>query len=64
MTRRSAVGRTLEWMPFLFGIGFLAPLAITIFSHIWPAAGARCIWAGLILGGGWGLLTVRRGRWL
>lgn len=54
------------WMPFFFGIGFIAPLiAQTMNLWHWQAPfGASNIAFGLIIGGVWGLQTVIRGRWI
>ncbi|ABC62607.1 hypothetical protein [Erythrobacter litoralis] len=53
-------------MPFLFGIGFIAPLiAQTMAYWGWepPLAMSR-IGFGLLIGGGWGLYATIRGRWV
>lgn len=54
------------WMPFFFGIGFIAPLiAQTMNLWHWQAPfGLSTIAFGLIIGGAWGLQTVIRGRWV
>jgi len=53
-------------MPFLFGIGFIAPLVAQLMA-VWdiPAPfGTSRIAFGLLLGGTWGLIANIRGRWL
>lgn len=54
------------WMPFFFGIGFIAPLiAQTMNLWHWQAPfDLPNITFGLIIGGVWGLQTVIRGRWI
>lgn len=54
------------WMPFFFGIGFIAPLiAQTMNLWHWQAPfGIANIAFGLMIGGAWGLQTVIRGRWI
>ena len=53
-------------MPFLFGIGFLAPLtAETLVAlGITPPFGLAPIGLGLIVGGAWGAVATITGRWL
>ncbi len=58
--------RLVKMTPFLFGIGFIAPLLIQImalggFAGPWGLSRAAF---GLAFGAGWGLLAVWRGRWL
>lgn len=55
-----------HWMPFFFGIGFIAPLiAQTMNAWHWQAPfGLSNIAFGLLIGAPWGLLTVIRGRWI
>lgn len=62
----SALKQLFHWMPFLFGIGFIAPLiAQTMQAWEWAAPlGMSRIAFGLLIGAPWGLLTVLRGRWL
>lgn len=61
-----AVKKLFEIMPFLFGIGFIAPLI----AQIMLAADIRAplemspITLGLAIGGVWGLIANIRGRWL
>lgn len=57
--------QVLAWMPFLFGIGFIAPLIAQVMVQ-WdvPAPfNISRIAFGLIIGGGWGLIANLRGRW-
>lgn len=53
-------------MPFLFGIGFIAPL-ISQTMNYWdiPAPfGMNTLMFGLLIGAPWGLYAVWRGRWI
>ncbi len=57
--------QVLAWMPFFFGIGFIAPLISQVMVQ-WdvPAPfNISRIAFGLIIGGGWGLIANVRGRW-
>jgi hypothetical protein len=58
--------KLLLWMPFLFGIGFIAPLTAQLMTTWGIAAplGLSPIAFGLIFGGLWGLYANIRGRWL
>jgi hypothetical protein len=53
-------------MPFIFGIGFIAPLiAQTMAYWHWEAPfGLSRIAFGLLIGAPWGVYAVLRGRWL
>lgn len=53
-------------MPFLFGLGFIAPLTAQIMSaaKIGAPFGLGNIAFGLLFGGLWGLVANIRGRWL
>lgn len=63
---QAAVKGLFHWMPFLFGIGFIAPLVAQLMLHFDVAApiGLSPIVVGLLIGAPWGLVTVMRGRWL
>jgi hypothetical protein len=53
-------------MPFLFGIGFIAPLIAQTMAY-WDVAapfGMSRIAFGLMIGAPWGLYAVLRGRWI
>ena len=53
-------------MPFLFGIGFIAPVAaalIELFGAT-PPLGLSPLAAGLVFGGLWGLYATIKGSWL
>jgi hypothetical protein len=56
----------LQAMPFLFGLGFLAPLIMQLLQRTIPTAShaAWPLFAGLAIGGSWGALATLRGRWL
>jgi hypothetical protein len=58
--------KLLLWMPFLFGIGFIAPLTAQLMTSwgIEAPLGLSPIGFGLIFGGLWGLYANIRGRWL
>ena len=61
-----AIKKVLLWMPFLFGIGFIAPLTAQTMEY-WDIAaplGMSRIGFGLIFGGAWGLYANLRGRWI
>lgn len=61
-----AVQALFKIMPFLFGIGFIAPLiAQTMTYWGWePPLGLSPIGLGLLIGGPWGLYATLRGRWV
>lgn len=63
---QSAVKQLFYWMPFLFGIGFIAPLIAQ--SLAWwnlPAPwGMSRIGFGLLIGAPWGFYATLRGRWV
>lgn len=53
-------------MPFLFGIGFIAPLIAQTMAY-WDMAapfGMSRIAFGLMIGAPWGLYAMLRGRWI
>jgi hypothetical protein len=53
-------------MPFLFGIGFIAPLVAQTMAY-WDIAaplGMSRITFGLLIGAPWGLYAMLRGRWI
>ena len=53
-------------MPFLFGIGVIAPLIAQTMAH-WEVAapfGMSRIVFGLLIGAPWGLYAMLRGRWI
>lgn len=60
------IRKLLEWMPFLFGIGFIAPLTAQTMTYwgINALLGLSPIAFGLIFGGAWGLYANIRGRWI
>lgn len=55
-----------EWMPVIFGVGFVAPvIAAFLVAFGWDAPlGQPAIYAGLLLGTGWGLVAKFTGRWV
>lgn len=61
-----AVAKLFAVMPFLFGIGFIAPLVAQLMSYwsIEGPLGMSRIAFGLLVGGAWGLYATIRGRWL
>ena len=63
---QNALKLLFDWMPFLFGLGFIAPL-IAHSMAVWGIAapfGLSRIGFGLLIGGPWGLYAVLRGRWI
>ncbi len=62
----AGVKRLMAIMPFLFGIGFIAPLIAQGMAAMDYAApfGMSRIAFGLLVGGAWGLVANVRGRWL
>jgi hypothetical protein len=66
MPMQGAIKKIFSIMPFLFGIGFIAPLiAQTMGVWGWDAPwGLAPLTFGLIIGGTWGLYATIRGRWL
>ena len=66
MIVQSAVQKLFKWMPFIFGIGFIAPLIAQTMAY-WDVAaplGMSRIEFGLLIGAPWGLYAVLRGRWI
>lgn len=61
-----ALKKLMAIMPFLFGIGFIAPLIAQIMERANLAApyDASPLAVGLAIGGIWGLIANIRGRWL
>lgn len=62
----TALKKLFYVMPFLFGIGFIAPLIAQTMAY-WDIAapfGMERIVFGLLIGAPWGLYAVLRGRWL
>ena len=62
----TAVARLMKVMPFLFGIGFIAPCIAQIVPGAARGLGLAMspVAFGLLVGGSWGLVTTYRGRWL
>lgn len=61
-----ALRKLMAIMPFLFGIGFIAPLVAQLMARFGLAApyDISPIALGLGIGGLWGLIANIRGRWL
>ena len=61
-----ALKRLFAVMPFLFGIGFIAPLIAQTMAywHIDAPFGISRIAFGLLIGAPWGLYATLRGRWI
>ncbi|OJU98888.1 MAG: hypothetical protein BGO06_20390 [Shinella sp. 65-6] len=61
-----AIRKLFAIMPFLFGIGFIAPLTAQLMAlaDIAGPFGMSRIGFGLIFGGAWGLYANIKGRWL
>lgn len=61
-----AVKKLFYVMPFLFGVGFIAPLIAQTMAY-WDIAapfGMSRIVFGLLIGAPWGVYAVLRGRWI
>ena len=61
-----AIRKLFAVMPFLFGIGFIAPLTAQLML-LWGIPGPLGISplvCGLAFGGAWGLYANIKGRWL
>lgn len=63
---QAALQKLFAILPFLFGIGFLAPLIAQAMAYWgWDAPlGLSRIAFGLVIGGIWGLIATLRGRWI
>lgn len=63
---QAAIRKLFHWMPFLFGIGFIAPLIAQGMAALdWAAPfGLSRLAFGLAVGALWGFSAVLRGRWL
>ncbi len=61
-----AIRKLFTIMPFLFGIGFIAPLTaqLMVYWGIPGPFGMSPIAFGLLFGGAWGLYANIKGRWL
>ncbi|MCB5424925.1 hypothetical protein H0274_06635 [Altererythrobacter sp. CC-YST694] len=61
-----AIRKLFAVMPFLFGIGFIAPLTAQLMAYwgVDAPLGLSRITFGLIFGGAWGLYANIKGRWL
>ncbi len=53
-------------MPFLFGIGFIAPVTAELLAALGMEAplGLSRLGFGLLFGGAWGLYATVKGSWL
>jgi hypothetical protein len=63
---KAAIKQLFYWLPFLFGIGFIAPLIAQTMAY-WEVEapfGLNRIMFGLAIGAPWGLYAVWRGRWV
>lgn len=60
------IRKLFDIMPFLFGVGFIAPLTaqLMIYWGVGGAFGLTPIVTGLLLGGAWGLYANIKGRWI
>lgn len=60
----SALNFLVKMLPFLFGIGFLAPVIAEGLGVAGLFEPGHRLAIGLAVGGGWGLLASITGRWL
>lgn len=62
----AAIRKLFAVMPFLFGIGFIAPLTaqLMVLWDIPGPFGLSPLVFGLLFGGTWGLYANIKGRWL
>jgi len=53
-------------LTFLFGIGFLAPLVAQTLERTLPSISGTPwpLLVGLVIGGGWGAIAQKTGRWV
>jgi hypothetical protein len=53
-------------MPFLFGLGFIAPVTaeLMVLAGVGGPMGLTPLTTGLLLGGAWGLYATIKGSWL
>ncbi|HEX8480470.1 MAG TPA: hypothetical protein VF650_01030 [Allosphingosinicella sp.] len=53
-------------MPFLFGIGFIAPVTaeLMVLAGVDGPRGLTPLTSGLLIGGAWGLYATIKGSWL
>ena len=53
-------------MPFLFGLGFIAPVTaeLIVLAGVHAPLGLAPLTSGLLLGGAWGLYATIKGSWL
>ena len=60
------VGLILQYMPLIFGVGFLAPLIAQLIERAgWALPfGPTPLVLGLVIGGLWGAHAQFRGRWI
>ena len=61
-----AIRKLFAVMPFLFGIGFIAPLTAQL-MQLWSIPGPfgmSPLVFGLLFGGTWGLYANLKGRWI
>jgi hypothetical protein len=66
MTMQAVTRHLFQWMPLLFGIGFIAPLIAQTMA-VWDIAaplGLSRVAFGLLIGAPWGLYAMLRGRWI
>jgi hypothetical protein len=63
---QKALGALFGVMPFLFGVGFLAPLMAEVLQRLGLATvgGAPVLVPCLLIGGLWGAIATRSGRWI
>ena len=60
------LGTVSQFMPLIFGLGFVAPLVTQILERTGAAEGLPLppLAVGLAVGGIWGAVATKTGRWL
>jgi hypothetical protein len=63
---QQALKAVFHIMPFLFGIGFIAPVTaeLMVLGGLEGPMGLSRIACGLLIGGAWGLYATVKGSWV
>ncbi len=63
--QKSFVEQLFAWGPLWFGLGFMAPVLMTLFERAgWSPLGLSPLAAGLLIGAVYGAIAKVRGRWI